>query len=150
MYSVSNTKFKNKGKMLDKTELIDINGFMMSSKSKVFKINGSDIKEIKIVNKKLANPLVSKKVLAKYEKLIILLTELLIDDDSSGDSYREALNQIEKFRLEIKIKYRDYLKQKELEMMSKKLTLLKKEADKRLLEIQESYYENLNTNKRGK
>jgi hypoxanthine phosphoribosyltransferase len=150
MYSVSNKKYKNKGKILDKTELIDISGFMMSSKKKVFKINDTEVREIKVVNKKLANPLVSRKVNTKYKKLIVYLTDLLVDDDDTGDSFREALNQIEKFRLEIKNKYREFLKQKELEMMSKQLTALKKEANARLLEIQNSYEELMNENKRSK
>jgi len=92
------------------------------------------------VSKKLANPIVSQKVLKRYDKLIELLTDLLVDDDGSGTSLREALNQIEKFRLEIKNKYRKFLKQKELEMMSKQLMALQKEAKIRLFQLQESYY----------
>lgn len=150
MYSVGDMNYKNNGKLIDKMELIELTGFMMTSRSKVFKINGCDIKEIKVVNKKLANPLVSKKVLKKYNKLIAYLTELLIDDDDSGETFREALNQIEKFRLEIKIKYRNFLKQKELEMMSKQLMALQKEAKLRLEEIRASYLEMQNENRRSK
>lgn len=150
MYSVMGKDYSNKGKLVDKTELVELTGFMMASKSKVFKINGSDIKEIKVVNKKLANPLVSKKVFKKYNKLIAYLTELLIDDDDSGETFREALNEIEKFRLEIKIKYREFLKQKELEMMSKQLVALQKEAKLRLEEIRASYLEMTNENRRSR
>lgn len=142
--------YKNKGKLVDKTELVELTGFMMASRSKVFKINGCDIREIKVINKKLANPLVSKKVLKKYNKLIAYLTELLVDDDDSGETFREALNQIEKFRLEIKVKYREFLKQKELEMMSKQLRTLQKEAKARLEEIKASYLEMMNENRRSK
>ena len=138
MYSVNNTKYKNKYKLVDKEELMVISGFLMGGKTKPFKIDGEDIRNIVVVKRKLANPLATKKVMTKYTKLIAYLTELLIDDDDSGDSFREALNQIEKFRLEIKVKYREFLKQKELEMMSKQLTALKKEAMKRLMEIQDS------------
>ena len=144
MYSVDSKK-KNKNKLIDKTEIIELDGFMMGSKNKTFKIEGNEVRDIKVVDTKLASALVTKQVSKKYEKLINYLTELLIDDDDSGDTYREALNQIEKFRQEVKNKYRKYLKQKELEMMSKKLVILQKEANKRLLEIQNSYkYENEN------
>ena len=144
MYSVDNKK-KNKNKLVDKTEIIELDGFMMGYKNKVYKIDGNNVRDIKVVDTKLASSLVNKQVSKKYEKLISYLTELLIDDDDSGDSLREALNQIEKFRQEVKNKYRKFLKQKELEMMSKKLVLLQKEANRRLLEIQESYkYENEN------
>lgn len=150
MYSVGNMNYKNTGKLVDKMELVELTGFMMASRSKVFKINDCNIKEIKVINKRLANPLVSKKVLKKYNKLIAYLTELLIDDDDSGETFREALNQIEKFRLEIKVKYRNFLKQKELEMMSKQLMTLQKEAKLRLEEIRASYLEMQNENRRSK
>lgn len=149
MYSVSSKK-KNKNKLVDKTEIIELEGFMMGSKKRPFKIEGNAVRDIKVVDKNLVSKLVNKQVSKKYEKLINSLTELLIDDDDSGDSYREALNQIEKFRQEIKNKYRKYLKQKELEVMSKKLVILKKEANKRLLEIQNNIYNYENENRRSK
>lgn len=146
MYSVISKK--RKGKVVDKKTLIELEGFMMSSK-RGFSVNGVLVKNVVIHNKKLANGVVTKQVLKKYNKLILLLTELLISDDESGDVFREALNQIEKFRLEVKNKYREFLKKKELEMMSKQLTLLKKEADRRLMEIHEAYL-SLKSNGKGK
>lgn len=144
MYSI-NSNIVNKGCTVD----FNVSGFPLGSDKKVFKINGCDIKEIKIGSTQLASPIVTEKVLKKYNILIKYLTELLLDDDDSGDAMREALNQIEKFRLEIKNKYRDYLKRKELEMMSKQLVLLQKEAKKRLEEIRSAYVDNLN-DKRSK
>lgn len=139
MYSI-NYKENNIDKYkLDSDKLAELDGFMMTSRKAGFKINNQVIKDVKVVDKNLASPLVSKKIINKYNKLIAILTELLISDDDTGDTFREALNRIEKFRLEIKNKYRNYLKQKELEMMSKQLMALKKEANMRLLEIQDSY-----------
>ena len=136
MYSL--LEEKKKGKVKPKKSIKELSGFMMTSK-KGFTICEVLIKDLEIMNKNLANGVVTKQVLKKYNKLIPLLTELLISDDDSGDSFREALNHIEKFRLEIKNKYREFLKRKELEMMSKQLTLLKKEADRRMLEIHDAY-----------
>ena len=90
-------------------------------------------------SKKLAHPLIYKKVSKKYNRLIAILTELLISDDDSGESFREALNQIERFKVEIKSRYREYLKQKELEFMSKQLKALQKEATMRLYELNTFY-----------
>lgn len=146
MYSL--LEVKKKGKVKPKKSLKELSGFMMTSK-KGFTICEVLIKDLEIMNKNLANGVVSKQVLKKYNKLIPLLTELLISDDDSGDSFREALNHIEKFRLEIKNKYREFLKRKELEMMSKQLTLLKKEADRRMLEIHDAYL-TMKTSGKGK
>jgi len=145
MYSINNKKFK--GKI---NEIVEFNGFAMASARKAFNINGCEIKNILVMNRELANPLASKKVIKQYKKLINYLTQLLIDaDDDDGDSYREALNQIEKFRLIIKNKYRDFLKKKELEMMSKQLKILQKEAQNRFYELQNSMFEeNVNNRRR--
>lgn len=139
---------RKKGKVKPKKVLTDLHGFMMTTK-RGFIVSGVVVKELEIMDKKLANGVVTKQVLKKYNKLIPLLTELLISDDDTGDSFREALNHIEKFRLEIKVKYREFLKKKELEMMSKQLTLLKKEADRRMIEIYDSYVA-MQTNGKGK
>ncbi|MBQ3298063.1 MAG: hypothetical protein IJG97_04565 [Bacilli bacterium] len=145
MYSISEKK--TKGKIID---TISINGFPMGSKDKVFKISNSKVRKIKITNKKLANPLVSKKVMKQYNKLIEYLTESLLDEDDDGETCREALNQIEKFRLIIKNKYREFLKKKEIETMSKQLVLLKKELLKKEIQIRDSYLEYIDSNKRSK
>lgn len=127
---------KKKGKMIDS---FFENGFLMGSSKKIYHIEESRIHSIRVFQKSISSSLATSFVLKKYHKLIALLTNLLLDDDDSGDSLREVLNQIEKFRLEIKIKYRNFLKQKELEMMAKQLQVLKTEAKKRLLEIEDSY-----------
>ena len=150
MYFISSTKYVNKGKMIDKTEILELEGFIMPSKSKKFSIGNTTIHDLCLLNKSLIHHVVSKKVLSKYEKLIKNLTDLLVDDDDSGNSCREALNQIERFRLEIKNKYRKYLQRKELEYMANHLSILQKEATIRLLEIRNSYYEFQNSERRSK
>ena len=99
MYSI-NYKTNNIDRYkLDSDKLAELDGFMMTSRKAGFKINNQVIKDVKVVAKDLASPLVSKKIINKYNKLIAILTELLISDDDTGDTFREALNRIEKFRL---------------------------------------------------
>ncbi|MBQ8131680.1 MAG: hypothetical protein IJ193_04235 [Bacilli bacterium] len=134
MYSVSKKKNNNK---LDNFEILNLDGFLMSSKNG-FKIHNQVIKDIRIVDSDIAHRIVADRVKIRYEKLIEYLTDVLTGDDDSGDSMHEALNQIERFRLEIKNKYRHYLKKLELQKMSKQLMTLKKELEKEILEIEEA------------
>ncbi len=143
MYFI-NKKAKIKNENIN---ILDVDGFMMVSKNKCFHIEGQEIKKVKIVNKKLAGPLVVDRVNKKYKKLIRLLTELLISDDDTGESFSLALDEIEKFRQEIKNKYRNYLDKKELEMMAKQLSMFQKEAKSKYNELCCNL---TNTNKIGK
>ena len=142
MYYLCNTHYVNKGRIVDKTEILGLEGFMMSSKNKMFQVENVSIRDLCLLNKALEHSVVS-------EKLISRLTKLLLDeDDSDGECAREALNEIEKFRQEIKNKYRLILQKKELEYMSKKLSILQKEASQRLLEIEKACYEMKNIDKK--
>ena len=146
MYQVKNN-CKKKGK-IEEIEMLE--GIAIGSSNKTHKINGSEVKTISVLDNDLASPIANKMVLTKYQKLIEYITNILVDDDdSSGESYREALNHIEKFRLEIKNKYRDYLKKKELDMMAKQLMVLQKELNERLIQIRDSYY-NMKEERRSK
>ena len=137
MYTLSKKKRRKKFYVNGK-EIVNLSGFDMKSRN-CFSIGDINVNKIRIYSFELAHPLVSKSVNKRFKKLIDLLTDLLISDDDSGDTLREALNQIEKFRLIIKNKYRDFLINKELNEMSKKLKLLRKNAEERLIEINNSH-----------
>lgn len=145
MYSVSKSNKLNK--IMDGFEFVSLEGFTMSSKSGI-KINNQIIRDIKVVDKDFAYIVVYEKVMTKYQKLIDKLTDLITSDDDSGSDLHEALNQIERFRLEIKNKYRSYLKKKDIMKMSRELSALKKEAEKNLIEIQMNIIKR--TNSRGR
>ena len=127
--------------IVDGVQIINLTGLELSSKGG-FKIGNEKIINIKVIDKDMAHILAYSKVLYVYEKLIKKLTGLVTSDDESGGDFREALNQIERFRLVIKNRYRAYLKQQELESMSKQLAFLKKTAQERIDEIN-SYFDEL-------
>ena len=137
MYQVTKKKMK-----MNNVEFSEqFYGFPMGSAKKIFVIKNSNIKNIIVINSKLVHPLVEKKVSKEYQKLISILMELLTSDDDTGESLRETLNRIEKFRQEIKNKYRYFLKKKELEEMGKQLKLFQREAQIRFIELQNTIYE---------
>ena len=146
MKYIINTKYKVKKNI--KLDILIINGFPLPTRSNKFTINGEKITNIIITNKKLAYPFVSKIVSKKYRKLIQILTELFISDEDPGTAMSEVLNEIEKFKDEIKRKYRKYLKKKELERMATELKVLQKEAQNKQLELY--YATNERTNSRSR
>lgn len=139
MYSISRKKvIKKKWKYQDFDQIKNLEGFLMPSRGNKFKIQGMVVKDILVVDVMLAKGLVRDYVDKKYRKLIAELTELLISDDDTGESFRIALNRIEKFRQEVKNKYRIYLEKKELEIMAKQLSVLQKQAKLEFAELQNS------------
>lgn len=135
MYRVNNKKIK-KGKMTTKINIINLDGYVMHTKNKYFIIEGEKVTDIKVINKTLINGVVTEIVEKKFKKLIKELTELFIneDDDTEG-SMNEVLNRIEKFRQEIKNKYRAYLKEEDLKLMGNRLKKLQREANKKKEEL---------------
>lgn len=139
MYSISRKKvIKKKWKYQDFDQIKNLEGFLMPSRGNKFRIHEMVVKDILVVDVMLAKGLVRDYVDKKYKKLIAELTELLISDDDTGEPFRIALNRIEKFRQEVKNKYRIYLEKKELEIMAKQLSTLQKQAKLEFAELQNS------------
>ena len=148
MYSISRKKVvKKKWKFKDFESLCNLDGSLMPSSRNGFNIHNQKITNINVIDTELAKPIVRKFVSTKYKKLIKTLTELLISDDDSGDTFRLALDKIEKFRMEVKNKYRRFLEQKELEIMAKQLSALQKQAKLEFSELQNNL---LSMNEMGK
>ena len=131
--------FLNRKKMKDIVDDLYLSGVMFGIENRSYKIGTVIIKNLEIYDKKLAHPIAVMQVKKKYEKIMNILPDLLISDDDSGESIRSALNEIERFRQIIKNKYREYLKEKDLKLMSSQLKVLQREAKSKYLEMQNSY-----------
>ena len=145
---ILNKEFINNYVIIDNTEIYNLRGFPMGD-GRSYTIEGNTIKNIFIMNKELNHSLVISKVYRGYSRLVELITNLLLDDeDDDGASYREALNQIERFRIIINNQYRSFLEKEELAFMGKQLQILKREATIKLMEVQ-NRYKSMEENVRG-
>ena len=132
LYKLYKSKHKLKNINYDNE---DIYSYILPSR-KSFHVEGEEIENIVLYDKKLGHPFVSRVVNHKFNKLINELMDLLLsDEDDDGDIYKICLDRVEKFRLMIKVKYRKFLMKKELEEMSKKLKIIQKEAESKLISI---------------
>ena len=93
-----------------------------------------DVTSMVIINPSFIQKLAFRKVELKFQRLTKMLMVVLSpdNDDSSGDSYRQALNEINKLRLEILVQYKNKLKEKDFLEFNKRLDLLAQELNLRL------------------
>lgn len=111
-----------------------------------------DVERMIIINPSMIQKLAFKKVNSKFQRIVKLLMFVLSEDnnDESGESYKEALNEITKLRLEVFVKYKNNLKQEDFEMFNKKLDILEQELKTRLYYLKDIYNYDHNYDKEGK
>ncbi len=80
----------------------------------------------------MVSSLLTKKIRGKYKKLIEQLLFLLSVDDESGTAAHEALNQIEKFKGELRNKYRKFLQSEDEKQYEKELYMMEQEVKRKL------------------
>ena len=133
-YSVKKTNKKSKN--IKNIKTITVEGYSLASKRHKFTIKGESVSNIVVTDEEWVKKLVNYKVDKKYKKLIQMATDTLSDDDSENGTIL-VLDEVEKFRQEIKIRYRKYLEKEKLNLMAKQLKIIKKAAENKQLEIKE-------------
>ena len=106
------------------------------------------VNEMVVINPSLIEKLISKKCSRTFKKIIKMLS-LVADDDDDDSGYMLILNEIERFKRLILNKYKNYMKEKECDVLLKKLEIIKQEVlyrKNKILEMNLSYEDT----KRGK
>ena len=116
-----------------KGEIIFINyekfdGYKISPKN--IKTPGISVKSLIIIKPSFIEKVLKRKLQRKLEYYLKYLIE--INDDDSTD-FREALNDIERFKEIIKYKYQKYLDDKYINLLLKKITLIQKEIKEKIV-----------------
>ena len=112
-----------------------LKGFGFSPKNNV-KYDGIIVNKMVIIKPSMIEKVLRKKIKRKldlYLKLIIKFIEN--DDGSSGDTLREALNDLSRYKNIIQYKYRKYLDEKYLRILLKKIALLEYELNCKLMNM---------------
>ena len=128
-------------KRKDKKEIVymeydKLEGMDITPKNKKSFEDSIEVNKMILIQPTLIKKLVHKKLDRNFKKLLRLVTIILDTDDETGTALREGLNEIEKFRLEIKNKYREYMSKEELSIMAKKLMILQEELKQKLFVIE--------------
>ena len=120
-------------------EYDNMQGYDLSPKKNVKIKDAINVNKVVIINPSLMNKVATKQINLKFKRLLQIITVIFEDDDTSGNAYREGLNEISKLRLEAKTKYFRYMEQEEIDMIEKKLGILEHELKLRLFYLEQQY-----------
>lgn len=118
-------------------------GYDLSPKKNIKIKDAINVNKVVIINPSLMQKVASKKMDLKFKKLLEFMTIIFDSDDdaTSGDAYREGLNEISKLRLEAKVKYQKYMEEEQYKTLEKKLDILEQELNSRIYYLEQYYYE---------
>lgn len=123
-------------------------GFDFNPKNNV-KYDGILVNKMVIIKPSMIEKVLKKKIkrrLDLYLKLIIKFLEN--SDDDSGETLREALNDLTRYKSVIQSKYRKYLDEKYLSILFKKIAILDYELNSKLIDLEDEYYEEKENNRK--
>ena len=80
-----------------------------------------------LINPSLIEKMIDKKIKRKFDYLINLLSVVYENDDDTGTGLQLALDEAEKFRMELINKYKKYINEEKIELMLKKISILEDE-----------------------
>ena len=125
-----------------------LKGFDFSPKNNV-KYDGIVVNKMVIIKPSMIEKVLKKKIKKKLDLYLKLIIKFI--DSDNGESLREALNDLTRYKNIIAYKYRKYLDEKYLKLLIKKIALLEYELNSKLMNYQEEYtYEEEFTSRRSR
>ena len=97
---------KKEDKAVTYFEYDKMNGYDLSPKKGIKIEDAINVNKIVIINPSLANKVAKKKIDLKFRKLVKLLNIVFETDDDTGTAYREALDEVNKLKMELINKYK--------------------------------------------
>lgn len=119
-----------------------LKGFEFNPKSKLKK-DAISVNKMVIIKPSMIEKILRKKVKNKlnlYLKLIIKHIE--DDDDDDGETLREALNDVTRYKSIVEYKYKKYLDKKFYNILLKKIAILEYEIKLKMVKAINNSYEN--------
>lgn len=141
---------KNPNKEIIFIDYDKMKGIDFSPKNKV-NHDGIVVNKMIIIKPSMIEKILKRKIKKKldlYLKLIIRFIES--DDSDNGESLREALNDLTRYKSIIAHKYQKYLDEKYLSILVKKINILEYELNSKLINYQnyDVYEEELTSHRR--
>lgn len=121
-----------------------ISGYNIKPNPKLKFQDAINVQRMILINPSLIEKMVDKKIKRKFDYLINLLSIVYENDDDTGEGLKLALNEAEKFRMELCNKYKQYINEEKYELLLKKIAILEDELYLRMQFVLErvNYMEN--------
>ena len=133
---MSNFYYINKKNISNDIIFIDYNrlkGFNFKPQNNV-KYDGIVVNKIIIVKPSLIEKVLKRKIKHKLDLYLRLIIKIIDDsDDTDGQTLREALNDLTRYRQIVEYKYRKYLDEKYIDLLLKKIEILKYEIKSKMI-----------------
>ena len=118
-----------------------LKGFDFSPKNKI-KYEGIVVNKMVIIKPSMIEKVLKRKIKNKLDLYLKLIVRFIESEDSdSGESIREALNDLTRYKSIIAHKYRKYLDEKYLKLLLKKIVILEYELNSKLVNLNNYHYE---------
>lgn len=111
-----------------------LDGYNLRAKENVHFNDAIDINRMIIINPSFIEKIATKKLNAKFDKLINMMSYVcdMDEEDETGEGYRIVLNEANKLKMELFNKYKKHIEETKLELMQKKIEILEGELKLRL------------------
>ena len=118
-----------------------LKGFDFSPKNS-FKYDGIVVNKMVIIKPSMIEKVLKRKIKNKLDLYLKLIVKFIDSEDSDdGESIREALNDLTRYKSIIAHKYRKYLDEKYLKLLLKKIVILEYELNSKLVNLNNYQYE---------
>ena len=118
-----------------------LKGFDFNPKNNV-KYDGIIVNKMVIIKPSMIEKILRKKIQRKLDLYLKLIIKFIESDDSDdGETLREALNDLTRYKSIINHKYKKYLDEKYLKILNKKIIILEYELNNKFMNLENEYYE---------
>lgn len=117
-------------------------GYSFTPKNRV-KYDGVKVNKVVVINPTMIEKVLRRKIKNKLDLYLKLIVEFIESDSGEAGGYREALDDLSKYKSIIQNKYQKYLDEKYLDVLNKKIAFLEYELNRKMLLYRENYEEEL-------
>lgn len=122
---------KNKVKYKTNLDVLKMKGFKVTPQNK-YEYPGVEVKSMLLIKPSFIEKLLVKKTKRKLEYYLKYIINILDESDDDGD-LRQALNDLTRYKSIVRHKYKKFLDDKYIDLLTKKISMLERELKSKIV-----------------